>query len=253
MSRFNHVSLTLTGRFKPGSAWDGETAQVGFRIAAWPMLTSEPDTDGILPERDCSVAYEIYEGVDFTGVIGFLGEGAYWSKDDQVEACSVTKTLATGLCQQMDDKFEWTTVKLAPINLQGRIAAASTQFYFKTPVTAGSGAGDMLPPQVAVAVSLRTAVPGRRGRGRIFVPAIKNASREVTGKVGATAQDKLGNAVKTYLNGIGGLGSPDIDYRVVVTSAGNARYVLPHQVRVGNFFDTQRRRRANVRETYKSY
>jgi hypothetical protein len=37
---------------------------------------------------------------------------------------------------------------------------------------------------------------------------------------------------------------------VIVTSAGNATAVRPSQVRVGNHIDVQRRRQAQVKETY---
>ena len=47
-------------------------------------------------------------------------------------------------------------------------------------------------------------------------------------------------------------GGTDWEYRLVVTSAASANYVMPAEVRVGNIVDTQRRRRNAIRETFTS-
>ena len=67
------------------------------------------------------------------------------------------------------------------------------------------------------------------------------------------AQTALGNATRALLTSIGGIGGGDVNTKVVVTSAGNDRYVLPSEVRIGNQVDTVRRRRNGVRETYTTY
>lgn len=111
----------------------------------------------------------------------------------------------------------------------------------------------MLPPQNAVAISFRSNVPGRRGRGRMYVPAINSGSTATTGTLGSTAKNIFGGAGATLLQDVSQAGGMGVQYRMVITSAGNERYVLATQTRVGDQIDTQRRRRNGVRETYTSY
>lgn len=53
---------------------------------------------------------------------------------------------------------------------------------------AGSVAGDPLPPQTALCVTLRTAFAGRSFRGRIYLPGAAESANDNTGKASAAAQ-----------------------------------------------------------------
>ena len=251
MSQYSHVYAVMQGAFKSGTSWFGEMAQVGLRIAVWPT-TATVDTDAPLPIRDCTSKYGTYDDAAFTGAVGFNGAEIYWTTEDQKDVANAMRSWADAIKGLQSQDFEWKSVKLTPISPDGKAAANPSNFVFKTKV-AGTNAG-LLPPQLAVAASLRSVVPGRRGRGRMYVPALGGSAVFASnGMVGSTATTTLGNATRALLTSIGGIGGGDVNTKVVVTSAGNDRYVLPSEVRIGNQADTQRRRRNGVRETYATF
>ena len=87
----------------------------------------------------------------------------------------------------------------------------------------------------------------------MFIPAVGTGALTPEGQVGGSANTTYRNAGKgldTAIKGMGG--GTDWEYRLVVTSAASANYVMPAEVRVGNIVDTQRRRRNAIRETFTS-
>lgn len=250
MPQYSHVYAIMQGAFKSATPWFGEIAQVGIRIGVWPT-TATVDVDALLPIRDCTSKYEAYDDPAFTGAIGFNGQDIYWTSEDQKDVANAMRAWGDAIKAQMSQDFEWKSVKLTPISPEGKAAANPSNFAFKTKV-AGT-ALSMLPPQVAVAASLRSVVPGRRGRGRLYVPAVGSTVLAAGALLGSAANAAIGNATRALLTSVGGIGGGDVNTKIVVTSAGNPRYVLPSEVRVGNQLDTIRRRRNGVRETYSTY
>lgn len=247
MARFTHVNVVLSGGWVSGSYWDEEIAQTGFRVACWPQTTS-PDTDALLPVRDCETTYEVIDDSTFSGIQGFDAEAEYWDQPDQLEIAQAGVAWINAVKGYQSSKFAWTSIKLSPIGTDGNLAASSTLLTLKSPIL-GSNNSTQAPPQLSIATSFRTGVPGRRGRGRMYLPALHNSLTTVDGTVGSTTRTGLANAGRALLNGIESV-ALGVEYRLVVTSAKNPRYVLPQQVRVGDQFDVQRRRRNAVREAY---
>lgn len=247
MARFTHVNVVLSGGWVSGSYWDEEIAQTGFRVACWPQTTS-PDTDALLPVRDCDTTYEVVDDSQFSGIQGFDAEAEYWDQNDQLDVASAAVDWINAIKGLQSSKFAWTAIKLSPIGQDGNLAASSTLLTLKTPIL-GSNNSTMAPPQLSVATSFRTGVPGRRGRGRMYLPALHNGLTTADGTVGSSTRTTLANAGRALLNAVQSI-ALGVEYRIVVTSAKNPRYVLPQQVRVGDQFDVQRRRRNAVRETY---
>lgn len=107
-------------------------------------------------------------------------------------------------------------------------------------------------PQTSLVASLRTNTPGASGRGRIYWPAlgyqVGSNGRVVPAKLGTFA-----GAMKTYLLGIESAletAFPTILFNLAVRS--RATKTTPHVVRLqaGDIFDTQRRRRDALPESY---
>ena len=102
----------------------------------------------------------------------------------------------------------------------------------------------MLPFQCATVISLLTASATRHGRGRFYLPPLA-ASTLDTGKVSSAAITSLDTAWTAFFDSLNTDGvSPVVRNRTghistPVTSA-----------RVGDVFDTQRRRRNKLVETY---
>lgn len=94
----------------------------------------------------------------------------------------------------------WTMVGMA-----ARVALGTV--FTKAYATPGAGSGNGLSPQVCYLIRKTTADPGRRGRGRFYLPgcdeeSVDNAGRVSSGKLGGLS-DELGN-FEAALAGIGG-------------------------------------------------
>jgi hypothetical protein len=55
------------------------------------------------------------------------------------------------------------------------------EFLDTNPAVPGTGAGDALPPQIALAITLRSSVAGKSGRGRVYLGGWNEASNAATG------------------------------------------------------------------------
>jgi len=111
-----------------------------------------------------------------------------------------------------------------------------------------------MPAQTAVVLSIRTDTPGGSGRGRLYWPAI-GGSISAAGRQSAANTLLFINDMKSYLLGIRSdlaAAFPTIGFDLAVRS--KTTHTTPHAVRVqgGDVFDTQRRRRDTLPESYQS-
>lgn len=114
----------------------------------------------------------------------------------------------------------------------------------------GVGAGDSLPLQIALAVSLRTARSGPEGKGRFYLPApavALGADRRVTAERAGTIAANMKAFVEHVDGAFTQFGVPGGNV-VVASSKGFLSVVTG--VRVGRVLDTQRRRRGDMQEGY---
>ena len=256
MADYTHVYAVLEGAWVSSSVWDGEIGQCGLRVGAWPSPTS-PDPLAALPIRTCELVTETHDTPDASVFQGFQGTAAglgtpAWTYPDQLALAASILDFMNAIKGRVSTKFAWNRIKLSPIAPDGKNAAGPTVFSLKTPLV-GTDSGQSLPPQNSVALSFVRRIPGRRGRGRMFLPAVGTGSLTPEGQVGGTAQTTYRNAGKALDTAIKAMGGgTDWEYRLVVTSAASANYVMPAEVRVGNIVDTQRRRRNAIRETFTS-
>jgi len=106
----------------------------------------------------------------------------------------------------------------------------------------GTDVNDSLPPNVSVAVSTRTALPTRAGRGRFYLPPYA-VDTCVNGLLDATARSQTAAAAKAMLDHInGGVGQVVINHRFLGT------FTPVTAIDVGNVFDQQERRRDKITE-----
>lgn len=80
-----------------------------------------------------------------------------------------------------------TTVTLANIGLRDIRTANTAEFIDTAGAVAGTSAGDLLPPQTALVVTLRTAQAGRSFRGRTYLPGFGEGVNTATGTMTSTA------------------------------------------------------------------
>lgn len=80
-----------------------------------------------------------------------------------------------------------TIVSLANIGLRDIRTANQTEFIDTGAAVAGTLAGDFLPPQVALCITLRTAFAGQSFRGRVYLPGYGEAASSSTGTSSGTS------------------------------------------------------------------
>lgn len=106
----------------------------------------------------------------------------------------------------------------------------------------GTNVGETLPPQVALAVSLRTNLATKGGRGRFYLPPLA-VGAALNGQLIVAAQDAAVAGAQAYLNVMLTAGFvPVVFHRATLTAD------IVVRVDVGNIFDTQRRRRNKLVE-----
>ena len=256
MADYTHVYAVARGQWYVSSAWAPEIAQIGMRIGAWPSPTS-PDPVADLPVRTCAVTtethsetlFDVFQGFEGTG--GGLGSSA-WGYADQLDVATAFRSYLNTIKNQQTGKLSWTDIRVAPIGPDGSAAAGTSVFTLKSPIVGGKS-DDPLPPQNAIAMSWLRRIPGRRGRGRMFVPGLTKQAVTSSALLDATTQTGVRDAGKALDTAVKAVGSvSDWEYRIVVCSAKSVGYVLPNQVRVGDEIDTQRSRRNQRGEVYSS-
>lgn len=119
----------------------------------------------------------------------------------------------------------------------------------------GTGTVDH-PPQTCMVASLRTLLPGPRGRGRMYWPATGAPMAGDGVHIDAAPVTSLLTGVRNLISQVNGLEPPDgwigtHEVRVM-SAAGDGASSLVTRVEVGNVFDTQRRRTEDLAETYQS-
>ena len=82
-----------------------------------------------------------------------------------------------------------TTVGLANVGVRDISSAANVEFIDGGASVPGSVGDDVLPPQVAYCVTLRTARAGKSYRGRVYLPGFTKGQSTTGGTVTAAARD----------------------------------------------------------------
>jgi len=111
---------------------------------------------------------------------------------------------------------------------------------------AGVDAGETLPPQISLAVTLRTALATRAGRGRFYLPPFAVAQMDAGRLPSATQTDVLDQVKQMFDSLIGNGHTPVIYHRTAASTTPITTLA------VGDVYDTQRRRRDSYVEAYVS-
>lgn len=109
---------------------------------------------------------------------------------------------------------------------------------------AGSGTPTM-PPQCSQVITLRTALAGRRNRGRIYWPRLVGT---MTAGLKITQSQSLADDFAALLRAFENDGSTTGAYQIAVYSAAGETLTPVSSISVGDVVDTQRRRRDALQE-----
>ena len=253
-----HVYVTAHGSWSTGP-WVGEAAQFGLRLCVSPVIGAPDMGSEFTPQvngdvvRDQGTAAGAHGTLarTFSCRIGPVGSELNWDASYQIDIAEDVWTFLTATASHVSPSFRWTHVKQAAVSAAGDTLEHSSIYTFASPIV-GSGTGT-LPPQVALAVSLRANLIGRRGRGRLYFPAMTSVSLATDGTVSTTTASSLRASLKTLVDNLQDpTGTPDYIPIVSILSPGQPTAVRPEQIRTGNRFDTIQSRRRQVPESYTS-
>lgn len=146
-------------------------------------------------------------------------------------------------------------VTVDSIRVEARTIAGVLEQQVDAPITApnfGQGSAK-LPYQSSVVLSLRTLVPGGRGRGRLYWPATAPTLDESTLRITLPAIGDIATAAETYLSGMVTAAQVELPAASLIVWSRVASLTSPVvNILVGDIVDTQRRRRDAVAEAYAS-
>lgn len=172
------------------------------------------------------------------------------------------KTFFTQASSQISYNWSTDNIKLSSVGTDGKSNPADT-IYSVVSGCAG-GQANVYPPQIALVATLFSSKPrGGASKGRMYLPGVVRAI-DNTGHIdGTTVAGMLGN-LKTFLQAVNNIANtPD---RIILASHGSInkdgtpkvgglsspenRFV--QGVKLGNVYDTQRRRRGALKESYQT-
>jgi len=151
--------------------------------------------------------------------------------------------------------YTFTQAKAALIDDAGHTVLDSVKYsYPGTAVVGGRSAGH-LPPQNALVVTLLSDRPrGKASKGRMYLPGVC-VGIGTNGKIDATSVGAIATNLKTFFDSM--VGDADIPDQLILAAKGTgalpaltAQNDYVETIKVGDVYDTQRRRRNQLVETY---
>lgn len=165
-------------------------------------------------------------------------------------------TIWTTAARGISDAYTFNQVKAAVLGTDGKYdpAIAPVISYPNTALVGGS-TGNPLPPQCSlVATLVAGSGKGLAGKGRMYIPGVR-IGVDGGGKLSESYTSGMATALAGFFNTINSAGGAP--GRVINASEGTRVLVVPNPknllvngVRVGNVYDTQRRRRNALDEQY---
>lgn len=237
----NSWYANAVGAYTSG-AWTGEIVSCGIRGVGWDAGgIFAPQINVGLDDFDASPSGDTGTSTHCTVSYGSVGPTA-WTKATQNAIAEALWQWFTDVKAYQATTFAWREIRLSAVEADGSIVNGASVYTVTAPV-AGTGTMTM-PPQNAVVSSLVTGGRGPRNRGRIYIPSITTGSTD--GLVATGAKTAVNAATKLLHNTINAL----TVVNMAVVSKTNQTYSSVTAVRVGDEYDTQRRRRGARRETY---
>jgi hypothetical protein len=198
-------------------------------------------------------------------LLGAMPDGEEWSINpvwsieppgldiDFTEATAIATAVAAvalpvGVQQIMSTSTSWTGVRVEARTLAGELEAVAQ--VNRASAAAGSSSSAH-PYQTSLVLSLRTAHPGARGRGRLYLPATGAPIGVTNLRMTATNRDAALAGLKTWMSGIQTAVQVTVPLSTLhVWSRTNSALYQVNRLQVGDILDVQRRRRDALVENY---
>lgn len=164
------------------------------------------------------------------------------------------QTLFTAGNMKIANTHLTTHIKISEINPDGSTVLANTVFANYSSPIAGAETSSKCIPQVALVVTLKSSIPrGLGSKGRMYLPGV-TAPIGADGHILSADMSNIPGLLKTFYDGVntdlGSRGKVILASKGSTAGAGFNKNVT--SIRVGNVYDTQRRRRNSLTETYTS-
>lgn len=254
MTDATHAYVVWQGGFKD---WPFETWQVGVRY----MLVNsgtEPDHVGTLPTFTVNATAVGRDETDWT-ISSLWDAGLGLTETISVDDWLNDQLAPAGLAMMancfISTQCTLTSIKASPITGTGHVADLRTSVLeFKPTVPDGTVSVPQLPAECSIVASWITQKIGRKGRGRIYLPPTGSAILVDGGGLNTSAQDHIvaGAVAMLEASAITPTGPGNHWALPVVTGAPYTSYAQIDGVRVGQVVDSQRRRRRQTSENYRS-
>lgn len=258
MTDLQHVYVTAHGSYPAGS-WLGEAAQIGLRFSLEPVATAPAKGDIYTPTPGGAITPDFGSLAGTHGTlsrtwkarVGGTGSLENFNAAEQVDVAEDFWTFLNAVKAYQYSGFQWTGVKVSAVDSTGHTPIVSSVYQFTTPLTGAAATGQ--PPQVAMAVSTRANLVGRRGRGRIYLPALGVTILNPDGTFNSSNAATVRSAFKTLIDNVQNVpGFSTYAPIVFVGSSDSPTVVRPVEVRTGSRPDTIQSRRRQVTEVYSS-
>lgn len=246
----NRFRCVARGAFDAGT-WVGEEAQIGFS-----GVMTDVDADWAAPAIDTPLRTFTANpggGIETVGGLGVVNYGAEgpgesgFNKANQKAIAAAFRVYLDALKSYWSASFKWTEIRLSAFDPAGDVINGATVVVLEAPV-AGTDASQDLPPQTAIVQTLMSNGRGPRNRGRWYVPAHSSAPVSTGGTVNGAVMNGMNTNAKALWTTVGAL--PHVFPAIV--SAQHQSFSQVVSFKVGNRFDTQRRRSGGLRETFNS-
>lgn len=165
------------------------------------------------------------------------------------------KTFFTNTTSSIASAYKTTEVKAVQLDTSGHTRLDTVKHFTYTTAPVGGVASSPMPAQVALVATLQSTLPrGLASKGRMFLPGV-NIPVDATGHLPAGSMTSLLANFRTFINAVNSV--QDLGGVVVLASRGRgALPVTPgpikavSTVKLGNVYDTLRRRRNQLVESY---
>lgn len=158
------------------------------------------------------------------------------------------------LCN-ISNSYSFDQVKLARLGTDGKYDGSEVVHSYPATAVQGGRTGTPLPPQLAlVATLIAGSGKGHAGKGRMYLPGV-STNIDSSGHIAANEAKYIADQLRDFFAALhGNFDQPGVPINASKGAAKfgglGARNVPINGIRVGNVYDTQRRRRNAISETY---
>lgn len=167
------------------------------------------------------------------------------------------QTWFTTSSSKVSSNYKCDYVKLALLNTDGKTDLANVVTHNYPTALTGGYTGGQNPPQIALVATLQSNVPrGLASKGRMYLPGIGQGIQG-DGKIIQVAQAEMATNFQTFMNQLRNNfaipGQPILasEGRIGIGGSGPINKLVT-SVKIGNVYDTQRRRRNQLVESYEA-